>query len=1211
MAAAAVASKLNISISSPFHMATHQSKDAPLDRAAAASSSRHQPSSSQLSTSASPENQPKTFKRFRHSLQQTIRTATKSKAVNANGAVHEDGVVVNGHGKGKERASEEQNLAKEKSKSSKMLSKVSFRRGPARDSVSPSPVPPPHLPTDDRQQARKLERDRDKGRFRQAGRTSFETPSLRQASMSSPTLHLSSQAFPSPYSQPFALPAASSSNVAALVSPTRERSRRVTAQPSRPSNISGPLPLSPKRDGRGNGEPRGKPKDLQITVPPPQASRYPELHDGLPTQLDSSRRNRELTRSPDLSPPATPTPHSRSGNLAKRAAASTSHLPLASPPASPTTPRAVSPVRTRSSTRNPASPRAGPSSSSSHLPLSPPLSPARRPSIDSPRRPSVETARRPSIEIRRPSIETRRPSLDTQRPSPTPSRAASPTTPIRPSRAVSPTQRNFSPTFGHNRFYNVNASTASLSVGNSGYNNPDHRELVRTAASILIRDLLKPPSHLRDSSMSQEEYEEVELRLRNLARLERVWGKSGVNGSTSQLTSSGLSAGGEDRERRHFCDALKDGYVLCQCAIRFFHASTLANIISHRFVNRLHSGYISKVDKREENILKSSNNITRFLAASSSLGVQPDDLFNRDDLSEATPDCLVRVARNIIALTQLSDAPAPDKSKILQGGKASPGPYGSSRAAASTPNLHTMSRPMSPTAGGRKRMSPPVSTLPPVRSDSPNESEGSSGGGTAVGPRALAAVADSKHDVVPPMVPPPRSPLRNRPNVPSVADSLAANVSDSVRGSIAESLVPSVNTRQSLASTNVTDTTVYSSLLEVQRSSSQNNKFGTIRTVTTEATSITPSDTPSVFRIDSAPSSPIEDRKRSYEPSTSPGKTFRDRRPSETAIVDLTRVEEADESGSSANGKLKETERERPKLSNIRLGKGKWPDDFIDAFQYPKQSSALDDEDSPASTSHTPLSTSPRKIAIVGAHRGNESLDSLPQFPRRPTHRSRHSIDTPGLRPREGLLPRDASPDSSLSPAPRIAIRRNSSRTSAHRNGVYIPRNSDEPRLSSDDLVPFPRSVSGEHGTPPSQGVRFPSPITDIVKPASSAGVHDNPRQPRGRFQSEIDGSSSRRKQRPNSYDEMGGPRRRGRFESMVNLGGGSGNTSASDLLNRESYGSAVRQTLIVKEDGKAPTQFVRHYVSERCTIADIWFPATRQLHWSRAVWCCVSRAEP
>ena len=44
----------------------------------------------------------------------------------------------------------------------------------------------------------------------------------------------------------------------------------------------------------------------------------------------------------------------------------------------------------------------------------------------------------------------------------------------------------------------------------------------------------------------------------------------------------------------------------------------------------------------------------------------------------------------------------------------------------------------------------------------------------------------------------------------------------------------------------------------------------------------------------------------------------------------------------------------------------------------------------------------------------------------------------------------------------------------------------------------------------------------------------------------------------------------------MVNLGVASSNASASDLMSRDSYdGSAVRQTLIVREDGKAPTQFV------------------------------------
>lgn len=68
---------------------------------------------------------------------------------------------------------------------------------------------------------------------------------------------------------------------------------------------------------------------------------------------------------------------------------------------------------------------------------------------------------------------------------------------------------------------------------------------------------------------------EVEIRTRALARLERIWGKSGVgsstNVSTAALSSSGLTASGEERERRLFCEALRDGYVLCQSV--FLHRS--------------------------------------------------------------------------------------------------------------------------------------------------------------------------------------------------------------------------------------------------------------------------------------------------------------------------------------------------------------------------------------------------------------------------------------------------------------------------------------------------------------------------------------------------------------------------------------------------------------------------------------------------------------
>lgn len=69
--------------------------------------------------------------------------------------------------------------------------------------------------------------------------------------------------------------------------------------------------------------------------------------------------------------------------------------------------------------------------------------------------------------------------------------------------------------------------------------------------------------------------------MRALARLERIWSKNGSSGvcnstnvSTSALSSSGLTASGEERERRLFCEALRDGYVLCQ-SVFFFRCTDM------------------------------------------------------------------------------------------------------------------------------------------------------------------------------------------------------------------------------------------------------------------------------------------------------------------------------------------------------------------------------------------------------------------------------------------------------------------------------------------------------------------------------------------------------------------------------------------------------------------------------------------------------------
>lgn len=680
-----------------------------------------------------------------------------------------------------------------------------------------------------------------------------------------------------------------------------------------------------------------------------------------------------------------------------------------------------------------------------------------------------------------------------------------------------------------------------------------------------------------------------------------------------------------------------------------FHSFPIVNFpadeLSFSLVNKVVPETISRIDRREDGF-KHTSNVTKFLAGCKTIGLRSDELFDRDDLLESTAEGLARVAKTILALSRISENLTPDSSKVLQGGssQAQNSPYratSDSRGATSTPNLSLAQRSTSPTLspGGRRRRSPPQPSLPTVRSDSPGEdgSDHSSDGRTVHGAGAMRGTdtpdcGDADLDEVPPIITaPPRSPLRARPSIDraSVADSTRASVGDSVRVSFADSVTPSPVTpiRQSQASS-MTDSTMFSSLLEVQRSTSSQNKFGTMRTMTTEATSIYPSNSPSLTRkeADDIATALVDEMTltRALESASRPS---RERRPSGTAGVDLTRVvEEADESGSSSKGGrqreiLPEASQDQDlakpqKAIPIKLGKGKWPDDFLDAFRVQTSSSALDDDDFFVTPSHTPISSSPpRKLAIVGASRTSESVESLPQFPRRPTHRARHSVDIPGLLPKEMLL-RDSSPDTG-SPGRRVMLRRNSTKTALHRNGMYIPPPDELSRTpeDSDSMVPFPRTVSAENSTPP---LDRPDALSCSASPASSktseATANERPRQPRGRFQSEIDGSSSRRKQRPESYDELGAKPRRSRFESMINLGAASSNASASDLLSRDSYeGSAVRQTLIVKEDGKPVTQFVS-VKRNRNVLSDPdrpCYPATWQLYRSRSVRSRVSRPEP
>ncbi|KAJ6591534.1 Pkinase-domain-containing protein [Mycena vulgaris] len=1142
--ATAVFAPVNVSTSTSnhFHMPSHR-VPAKASATPGASSSRltsqTQPPPATLSVSAAhgaPDPAPNTLHRLRSSLGQGLRTATRSKKT-AQPVAGEFLTISTGASKGKERAGSEDVKDKDKTKP------LWFRRG-GRQSVTPSPSPIPPSPGPDRSDSQS---------------NAYLTPTLRQGSMSSPALHLYSQALPSPKSQS-AIPASSSSNSDALVSPIRDRTRRPSLQPLQ-RNLSD-LPPTPARE-RVSRHRATKSNPLELITAAPTA----------PMRVASSPHTpRRPTREPPPTPPDTPTPMSGSRGHVPRSSSSASvtHLPLKSAPISPSVPRGTSPIRPRSpSNRRVVTPLRGLSSSStSHLPISaspiPPSPTGRRPSIDSPRRVSIDSPRRPSFREESPS-------------------------PVRP-RDRTPSQQR--PSYINNRHFNVSATSLSPP------SNPEHRDLIRAATSMLCKEVVKPPQHMSRTQAGLKDWEEVEVRVRALARLERIWGKSGIGGSSSNVTvgtPAGVSVSGEDRERRLFTEALRDGFVLCQCAYSILGLRSFRLLMSSppfRLMNKLRSSSIVRPDSRDDGIVRTSN-ITKFLAACSSYGLPDEDLFQRDDLIEATSESLARVARTIIALMKYVDAPIVERSKYVPGGQpntkatspsspASPYGQGNSRTAASTPNLHMHAPPPSPTPLARKRWSPP-SDLPTVRSNSPGEGSGaSSSGQTSVQNGNIqhdrhAHVSVVNTDREPPrdkdqalLSPPPRSPLR--PQSPKVEDEQHGSVFSWVNQvapprSVPEStrVSPSTsprdfdpNPRQSVASTSsamteTTTTTMMSSLLDGTRHSY--NKFGTIRTITTDATS----EYPSLTRTEGSFIAEDLARKRGE-----PKMYARENKISES-FIDLSRVEEMDEAGTASRGMGRKWEQQQqppPDVQRvdkpaIRLGKGKWPDDFMDALQ---PQSPTSDRLSPSPSLISP----PRKLAIVGATKRNESVESLPQFPRRPTHRARHSLDTPVLLPKDQLMRRDDSPDG-MPGGSRMMARRHSTKPALQRSGSLAPRSASrgEHSSGSDSLVPFPRTASGEH-----------SPANSSPPERATSPLSDKPRPPRGRFQSDVEGTS-RRRPRPSSYDELGARPSRSRFESMMNLGGASGNTSASDLLTRDSLdGSFVRQALIVREEGKPPTHF-------------------------------------
>lgn len=85
------------------------------------------------------------------------------------------------------------------------------------------------------------------------------------------------------------------------------------------------------------------------------------------------------------------------------------------------------------------------------------------------------------------------------------------------------------------------------------------RAVLRTAIGMIAREAGgRPPAHMCRTDQGLRDWEEVEVRVKELVWEEKVWrGKGGKDDGLKEEESA-------QRERRIFVEALRDGYVLCQ-----------------------------------------------------------------------------------------------------------------------------------------------------------------------------------------------------------------------------------------------------------------------------------------------------------------------------------------------------------------------------------------------------------------------------------------------------------------------------------------------------------------------------------------------------------------------------------------------------------------------------------------------------------------------
>ncbi|KAI9509767.1 hypothetical protein F5148DRAFT_701000 [Russula earlei] len=286
------------------------------------------------------ESAPITFKRLlRSPFEQTIRSTARSKGKADPSSPPSDGdrsTAITA------KATQATDSAKERTGIFKRFeTKVTLRRSrkPSLPEHSTHPVPSPpfndHKPEEDLDGQDNLPAENGKGlhRFRLPGFTSFVSPSLTLASLSSPAVHLSS----SPPSSPSSPPPSSS--------------------PARPI-ISPPAPLSPKRPSVANANPPApsRPRNSHPHPHLPSSPSAPSLDPFVPSSPAPTTPTRSANLEP-ASPLATPTPASSSRNpqqqrfLLRTPRSSPDHsssAPSSSPrQASPGSPRTLSPLSPR------------------------------------------------------------------------------------------------------------------------------------------------------------------------------------------------------------------------------------------------------------------------------------------------------------------------------------------------------------------------------------------------------------------------------------------------------------------------------------------------------------------------------------------------------------------------------------------------------------------------------------------------------------------------------------------------------------------------------------------------------------------------------------------------------------------------------------------------------------------------------------------------